>query len=71
MISTVFAGKFAEERVGWSAGQSKYAAVGISFGIGFLKEMRDHRQPGNRFSWKDLVADIGGIALGVVLLNQP
>jgi len=71
MISTVFAGKFAEERVGWSAQQSKYVAVGISFGIGFLKEVRDNRQPNNRFSWKDLVADVGGIALGVVLLNQP
>ncbi len=71
VISTVFVGKFAGERMGWSDRQSKHAAVTISLGIGLLKEVRDSRQPNNRFSWKDLVADVAGIAVGVALLNQP
>ncbi len=50
---------------------SRNIAIGFSFSLGILKEIRDSRQPGNHFSWKDLLADVAGIAAGVVLLSQP
>jgi uncharacterized protein YfiM (DUF2279 family) len=42
-----------------------WAAFGAAMVPGVLKELIDSRQPGNKFSGKDLVADALGAALGV------
>lgn len=38
--------------------------------IGVGKELVDSRKPNGYFSWKDLTADLVGIALALVVLNQ-
>ncbi len=49
---------------------SRFWAVGLAFGLGFLWEVKDGYYPYNRltgaiegFSWKDLIADMAGIGL--------
>jgi uncharacterized protein YfiM (DUF2279 family) len=44
--------------------------VGFSFSMGLMKEFLDMRKPGNHFCWKDLVADLAGIGLGVWIMEQ-
>ena len=46
------------------------AGVGFSITLGLAKEIRDSRMPKNRFSWKDIVADLLGIGMAVLLLNR-
>ena len=35
--------------------------------VGFVKELRDRRESGNMFSWGDVIADLAGAAVGVVI----
>ena len=50
---------------------SVYLGTGITFSLGLGKEIRDSFQPGNIFSYKDLVANCLGIVLGILLLRVP
>ena len=34
---------------------------------GLVKEFRDRRETGNMFSWGDVIADLAGAAVGVVI----
>jgi uncharacterized protein YfiM (DUF2279 family) len=43
----------------------------LSFSLGLGKEIYDHRKPSNRFSYKDLTADIVGIVIGVIIVSIP
>jgi uncharacterized protein YfiM (DUF2279 family) len=45
-------------------------AVGFSFSMGLIKEFLDMRKPRNHFCWKDLVADLAGIGLGIWIMEQ-
>lgn len=71
LISTVFVYKFSEVRLHMKRSHCKQAAVGFSLSVGIFKEIRDSRQPKNVFSWRDLLADVAGIGVGLVLINQP
>jgi uncharacterized protein YfiM (DUF2279 family) len=42
--------------------------MGLALSLGIAKETKDSRTPGNFFSWKDLMADWTGIAVGALLL---
>lgn len=53
---------------GWN--QDIRAGAGFSITLGLAKEFRDRRMPKNRFSWKDIVADLLGIAMAVLLLKR-
>jgi len=44
----------------WPTGLS----LGGTLGLGLAKEFLDVRGPSRHFSWKDVVADLAGIALG-------
>lgn len=55
---------------GLSAEQSLAAGVGIGTGVGVWKEIRDHRQPGETASFRDLVWDGVGVAAGAVVVSQ-
>lgn len=48
---------------------SSTSAVGTALLVGFVKEVVDDLNPNNIFSLKDLVADLLGIALAVLLLS--
>lgn len=71
LISTVFVYKFSEVHLRMEKSHSKQVAVGFSLSVGIFKEIRDSRQPKNIFSWRDLLADVAGIGVGLVLINQP
>ena len=46
------------------------AGAGFSITLGLAKEIRDSRMSNNRFSWKDIAADLLGIAMAVLFLNR-
>ena len=71
LISTVFFYKLLEGSANAGVRESKYLAGGITLSLGISKEILDNRDPKNHFSWKDLVADIAGIGIGFVIINQP
>jgi len=71
LISTVFFFKIFEDPLQISADQSKIYACGITLSLGISKELYDRSHPDNRFSWKDLIADLAGITCGLIIANQP
>jgi uncharacterized protein YfiM (DUF2279 family) len=52
-------------------GQTRRTSVGVTFGIGLLKEIYDvalkPRRMGRGASWKDLAADLAGAVAGTAL----
>lgn len=38
----------------------------VVVGIGVAKELIDDKEKGNRFDWKDIIADVSGIILGAL-----
>lgn len=40
----------------------------FALGLGIGKEVGDHLATGNRWDWRDILADVIGIALGVLSL---
>jgi uncharacterized protein YfiM (DUF2279 family) len=71
LISTVFFYKVFESHTDISSTGSKYLGSGITVGLGISKEILDSTEPNNHFSWKDLIADITGLAVGLIIINQP
>lgn len=57
------------QKMGLSYHSSRLWAVSFSFSIGVGKEIRDSRQPRNRFSIPDLIADALGIGVAVLLVR--
>ena len=43
---------------------------GFTLSLGLGKEFYDRKRPNNKFSYKDLIADIIGISLGLVLATN-
>ncbi len=70
LMSTVFFSKLLQ-KAGNEKSDARIAGGGISFALGLGKEFRDSTRKNNHFSWKDLAADVAGIAIGLVLVNQP
>jgi len=64
---------FSNHLLGSEFGSSKSGArnksVCFSLSLGVCKEIHDRTQKGNRFSLKDLAADILGTAVGLVLFT--
>ncbi len=49
---------------------SVYFSVTLTFNLGLGKELYDKKTPQGRFSYKDLVADIVGIGLGLLIATR-
>jgi putative lipoprotein len=49
---------------------SVYFSASFTLGLGVGKEIYDRKKPGGRFSYKDLVADIAGIGLGLLIATR-
>jgi len=45
--------------------RAAWFSVGVSLSLGVGKELYDRSHPGHVASWRDLAADLAGIALGV------
>ncbi len=57
------------QRAGVGQKASRQIAAGLSFSIGLGKEIRDGRQKNNIFSIPDLIADVAGIGLALLLVR--
>lgn len=66
---TVASAKLADRFFDMPVSKSRNAGAILAFSIGFGKELQDQTKADNRFSWQDLAADIGGIALGLLVLE--
>jgi uncharacterized protein YfiM (DUF2279 family) len=44
--------------------------TGLTFSLGMVKELLDERQDTNRFSWKDMVANVLGIFLAALIITS-
>ena len=49
---------------------SAYFSAILTFSVGLGKELHDMKAPRGRFSYKDMVADILGIALGILIATR-
>jgi uncharacterized protein YfiM (DUF2279 family) len=49
---------------------SMYFSVCLTLGLGLGKEFHDLKGPGGRFSYKDLLADVLGIGLGLLIATR-
>lgn len=48
---------------------ARAAGLGTSVAVGLSKEVWDRRRPGGRFSYKDLVFDLAGAGLGLLIFT--
>jgi len=71
MISSVFFYRIFENQLKVDDSQGKIYSISFTLSLGVAKELYDKSRPGNYFSWKDILADLTGIAVGVILINQP
>ena len=71
LISTVFVHQLSTKHFDFEKTESKTIAGGVTFSIGILKESYDKFIKKKKFSWEDLIADAAGIAVGLILVNQP
>lgn len=71
IMSTVFIHQFCKKNLDINNYNSKVIAGSITIGLGVLKESWDKYRKKREFSWKDLIADAAGIAVGFILINQP
>ncbi|MGB2768937.1 MAG: hypothetical protein WBC88_04350 [Candidatus Zixiibacteriota bacterium] len=49
---------------------SAYFSAILTFSVGLGKELHDMKAPRGRFSYKDIVADVLGIALGILIATR-
>jgi uncharacterized protein YfiM (DUF2279 family) len=69
MITTIFIGKVTQQTLNYTKEKSQLIGGGITLTLGIVKEISDSRNPQNRFSVKDILADVAGITLGILLLG--
>ena len=46
------------------AGLAAITGLSVAVAVGLVKELWDRRQPGNAFSWSDIIADVMGAVTG-------
>jgi uncharacterized protein YfiM (DUF2279 family) len=71
IMSTVFIHQICYKNLDINNRDSKVIAGSMTLGLGVLKESWDKYRKKREFSWKDLIADAAGIAVGFILVNQP
>ena len=49
---------------------SVYFSASLTFSLGMGKEIYDSKKPKNKFSYKDLIFDMVGIATGIIIASQ-
>lgn len=72
MVSTFLTGigyRLSYDGFDWPQARSRVVASSITLSIGLGKELRDQAPKGDTFSFKDLVADLLGIGMGLLILT--
>ena len=70
LMMTVFAAQVLQRHFQLEQERSPWVGASISISLGLAKELRDRRQPGNHFCWKDFLSDIAGVGVALILLHQ-
>jgi uncharacterized protein YfiM (DUF2279 family) len=70
-ILTAFFYQISFRDLNYKGDDSKMIAAGLTLSLGIGKEFYDRSRENNHFCWLDLLADIAGITIGLVLVNQP
>ena len=53
----------------WISKDVSFASgIGLAIGLGFGKEYGDSKASGNKWDWRDIVADLIGTGIGAILL---
>ncbi|WP_041468320.1 DUF2279 domain-containing protein [Chloroherpeton thalassium] len=68
-VFTVGLKTLGDNLLGFDQSAATISGAGLTFFLGFGKEVNDNRNPRNIFSVKDLVADVLGIAAGILFLQ--
>lgn len=69
LISVLAIKTLADNSLNFERDAATFAGAGITFSLGFGKEVWDGQKPNNHFSYKDLVADVAGILVGVLIMQ--
>ncbi|NTW50740.1 MAG: hypothetical protein HGB19_13625, partial [Chlorobiales bacterium] len=69
VILTVSVKVLADNLLDFDREPATFSAAGLTFLCGFGKELYDDTYPNNIFSLKDLLADLAGVLLGVLLVQ--
>jgi len=69
LISVLAIKTLADNSLNFERDAATFAGAGIAFSLGFGKEVWDGQKPNNHFSYKDLVADVAGILIGVLIIQ--
>ncbi len=68
-IGTILFTKVNNRQLNIDKSNSKKLGIGIIFSLGLAKETLDSQKPNNIFSWRDLLANIAGIATAIAVLE--
>ena len=68
-MTTVAGAKSFERFSNWESKPSIIVAASVSFSIGLGKEIYDSSRPDNKFSYKDILANVAGILVGIGVLQ--
>ena len=68
-IGTTLLANINQKSFGMNDSASKRVGVAVVFSLGIIKEVFDSRQVKNKFSVKDLLANVTGILLGFAILE--
>ena len=68
-IGTVLITKVNNRQLNIDKSNSKKLGIGIIFTFGLAKETLDNQKSKNIFSWRDLLANIAGIATAIAVLE--
>ncbi|MFZ0391642.1 MAG: hypothetical protein WAN36_14370 [Calditrichia bacterium] len=71
LMLTVLGGKTLRQVLEKDKNSAQLFSAGIVISVGIGKEIHDHKNPRNHFSWPDLLMDLLGVAAGWIILNQP
>lgn len=69
LMSTILIAKSSEDIYDYKLPKQKQAGMAITLSLGISKELIDSTKKNNMFSWKDLAADLLGIAAAILILD--
>ncbi len=68
-IGTTLLANVNRKSFGMNDSASRITGAGVVFSLGIIKETFDGRRTYNKFSWKDLLANVTGILLSFAILE--
>jgi len=61
---------YTQDEASWSHDKAIALGIGFSFSLGLSKEIHDKHSKSGQASWKDMVANVCGIAVGLLIFSN-